>query len=234
MKFISTLYNNNEVNHMELIKKIFIGGILCAIVGCAFIAATNLYMYTSTRNQFDEDLEDADCILVLGAGIRNNKPTPMLRDRLEFAINLYKEKKAPKIIMSGDHGEVDYNEVAVMKKYALDKGIKSSDIFMDHAGFSTYDSIYRARDIFKAKKIIIVTQDYHLYRALYIASSLGLEAVGVPANPQSYAGQPMREVREIVARTKDVLGCIIKPEPKYLGEAIPVSGDGDITNDIPF
>ena len=105
---------------------------------------------------------------------------------------------------------------------------------MDHAGFSTYESLYRAKEIFKAKKVIIVTQDYHLYRALYIGNQLGIEAVGVPANPRSYSGQTKRDLREVAARVKDVVTCIYKPEPTYLGDAFPVSGNGDDTNDVAF
>ena len=102
---------------------------------------------------------------------------------------------------------------------------------MDHAGFSTYESIYRAKEIFKAKKIIIVTQKYHLYRALYIANKLGLEAYGISADKKEYSGQIKREIREILARNKDIIQTIIKPKPTYLGEPIPVSGNGNITND---
>ena len=133
--------------------------------------------------------------------------------------------------MSGDHGSDNYDEVNVMKRFAIEKGVKSEDIFMDHAGFSTYDSMYRAKDIFEAKKIVIVTQKYHMYRAIYIAEQLGIEAYGVNSDPRAYAGQTMREVREILARDKDWFKCIIKPKPTYLGETIPVSGNGDATND---
>ena len=118
-----------------------------------------------------------------------------------------------------------------MKQYAIDKGIPSEDIFMDHAGFSTYESIYRAKEIFKAKNIIIVTQKYHLYRALYIAKKLDINAYGISSDPRKYRGQTYREVREILARNKDFINCIIKPKPTYLGEAIPVSGNGNLTND---
>ena len=133
--------------------------------------------------------------------------------------------------MSGDHGKDSYDEVNVMKRFAIEQDVPSSDIFMDHAGFSTYESLYRARDIFQVKKVIIVTQDYHLYRAIYIANHLGLEAIGYSSNPRSYAGQIAREAREIIARCKDFFAVMIQPKPTYLGDPIPVSGDGDITND---
>ena len=175
--------------------------------------------------------EDIDCILVLGAGVWGDSPSPMLQDRLDAAIKLYKDGVSNKLIMSGDHGRDEYDEVNIMKQYAIDNGVPSNDIFMDHAGFSTYDSIYRARDIFKVKKMVIVTQEYHLYRALHIANSLGIKSYGVNADPREYAGQLYREAREILARNKDFAYSIIKPKPTYLGEVIPVSGNGDITND---
>jgi vancomycin permeability regulator SanA len=118
-----------------------------------------------------------------------------------------------------------------MKTFAVGAGIASENVFMDHAGFSTYESMYRAREIFQAKKIIIVTQEYHLYRAVYIAQRLGMEAYGVSSDYHTYVGQFMRDCRELLARAKDCATCIFKPEPTYLGEAIPIFDDGNITND---
>jgi len=174
----------------------------------------------------------ADCILVLGALVRSNEtPSYLLEDRLRRGIELYNMDVSNRLLMSGDHGRVHYDEVNVMKQYAIDAGIPSQHVFMDHAGFSTYESLYRARDIFLAKKIVIVSQEYHLYRALYIAEKLGLDAYGVPAAPKNYSGQSYREIREIFARAKDVFYVIVKPKPTYLGDTIPVSGNGDLTND---
>ena len=144
---------------------------------------------------------------------------------------LYEAGSAPKLLMSGDHGRKDYDEVNLMKDYAMEKGIPSEDIFMDHAGFSTYDSMVRARDIFCAKTVVIVSQEYHLYRALYLAEKLGLEAYGVPALDVNYRGQAYREFREMLARSKDFCTAVIQPQPKFLGEKIPISGNGDLTND---
>lgn len=216
--------------------KVFIILIIIATIFSLIGLGINFYVINTTKDQIltYEDLKDIDnidCILVLGAGIRNNNPSPMLEARLLEGINLYNEGISNKILMSGDHGQDNYDEVNVMKRYALEKGINSEDVFMDHAGFSTYDSIYRAKKIFGAKKIIIVTQKYHLYRALYIANELGIEAYGINSDPRSYRGQFKREVREILARNKDFIKAKIKPKPTYLGEPIPVSGNGDITND---
>jgi vancomycin permeability regulator SanA len=177
-------------------------------------------------------LEDVDCILVLGCKVHSDgAPSAMLEDRLRRGVELFHAGAAPKLLMSGDHGTMTYNEVQSMKQYAIDHEIPSSDIFMDHAGFSTYESIYRARDIFQAKKIIIVTQEYHLHRALYIAAALGIEAYGVNADYRSYSGQTARDIREILARNKDFFTSIFQPKPTYLGEAIPIWSNGDLTND---
>lgn len=118
-----------------------------------------------------------------------------------------------------------------MKQFAIDRGVPSENIFMDHAGFSTYESMYRARDIFQVKKIVIVTQRYHMYRALYVAQAMGMEAYGVASDPRTYGGQKMRDLRELLARPKDMLYTVVMPKPTYLGDAIPVSGDGNVTND---
>ena len=200
------------------------------------VVSINIYVKKSTKKQIkneDEckEITDVDCIIVLGAAVWGDKPSPMLEDRLLEGIELYQKGVSKKIIMSGDHGQNEYDEVNIMKQFAIEKGIPSEDIFMDHAGFSTYDSIYRAKEIFGAKKIIIVTQEYHLYRALHIANRLGIEAYGVGADPRQYVGAFNREVREILARNKDFVKCIIKPNPKYLGDKIPISGNGDNTND---
>lgn len=217
-------------------KKVLKYGIIAIIIIAVIVININLYVKISINKKIlkEEDykkLSDIDCIIVLGAGIWNNKPSPMLEDRLLEGINLYKNNVSNKIIMSGDHGRKEYDEVNIMKKYAIEKGIQSENIFMDHAGFSTYESIYRVKNIFEAKKVVIVTQKYHLYRALYIANQLGLEAYGVGADPRRYVGTTYREIREILARDKDFFKCIFKPEPTYLGDTIPVSGNGDITND---
>lgn len=177
------------------------------------------------------ELSDIDCAVILGAGVRDGKPTPMLRDRLLTGIELYKRGAAKKLIMSGDHGSDDYDEVNIMKSFAVDSGVPDSDIFMDHAGFSTYETVYRAKEVFEADRVIIVSQEYHLYRALYIAEKLGVRAFGVAADLNTYGGQTKRDLREILARDKDFFNCIIKPEPTYLGDKIPVSGNGNLTND---
>ena len=212
--------------------------LLCLVlVGTAALFGINAHVKSVGKKRLltaedAAELADVDCILVLGCLVRSNgTPSSMLEDRLNRGIELYNLGAAPKLLMSGDHGRVNYNEVETMKEYAIDAGVPSSDVFMDHAGFSTYDSVYRAKEVFAADKVIIVSQEYHLYRALYLAEKLGLEAYGVVAEGENYSGQTYRELREILARVKDFMTAIIKPEPTYLGDVIPVSGDGDVTND---
>ncbi len=211
-----------------------------ALAGMALLLvgsfAVNLYIRATVKSRIltpEEAAElEADCILVLGAGVwEDGRPSRMLADRLNLGLELYRSGASDRLLMSGDHGRREYDEVNTMKEYAIERGVPSGHIFMDHAGFSTYDSMYRARDIFGARKIIIVTQKYHLYRALYIAGALGLEAYGVNSDPWEYEGQSYRELREYAARIKDFFYVIVKPEPVYLGDTIPVSGDGDATND---
>lgn len=226
---------------MKIKKKVIrrlVAIVLClCIMGITALTAINAGVKVSTEDQIitkeaAAQLQDVDCILVLGCLVKDDgTPSHMLQDRIKMGIELYNLGAAPKLLMTGDHGRVEYDEVAAMKQYAVDAGIASEDIFMDHAGFSTYESIYRAKEIFQAKKILIVTQEYHLYRALYIANRLGLEAYGVSVNYRNYVNQTQRDIREVLARVKDFGTCIFKPEPTYLGEAIPISGDGNLTND---
>lgn len=225
---------------MKLLKPIRIlaavmGG--CVLLGGIAAMIANRYVKKSTfpRIMTAEEaatLNDVDCILVLGCQVKSDGvPSHMLEDRLRRGVELYKAQAAPKLLMSGDHGQDNYNEVGTMKQYAIDNSVPSSDVFMDHAGFSTYESMYRAKEIFGVKKVIIITQEYHLYRALYIADQMGIEAYGVAADYRTYWGQAKREIREILARCKDMLTTALGVPPTYTGEPISIHGNGDITND---
>ena len=170
---------------------------------------------------------DADCILVLGAGIKDDEtPTPMLKDRLDTGIMLYESGAAEKVLLTGDNGSVGHNEIHVMLNYLIDAGVPEEDIFCDHAGFSTYDSMYRARDVFCVSKAIVVTQEYHEYRALYIGQKLGLEVKGVSSDQERYAGQFYRDFREMLAIAKDFFKAAVEADPVVGGEVIPISGSG--------
>ncbi len=172
-----------------------------------------------------------DCIIILGCGVKDDgRPSDMLYDRIITGVELYKKGIAPRILMSGDHGRTDYDEVGTMKKYAVDMGVPEDAVFCDHAGFSTYESMVRANKVFGIENAVVVTQSYHLYRALFDAESFGIDAYGVSADVRRYLGQTNRNIREIIARNKDFLFCVFKPDPKYLGEKIDITGSGSVTN----
>lgn len=211
--------------------------LLALLLVVAAVFAIDAWVRSSTEERVLSveqvaEVPEADCIIVLGCGVYpDGSPSPMLSDRIARGVELYEQGAAPKLLMSGDHGKVDYNEVGKMKEVALDSGVPSEDVFMDHAGFSTYETMARARDVFGAKRVIVVTQDYHLPRALYLAQSLGLDAYGVAADLRPYAGQEARDFREVLARVKDFFSAIVQPEPTFLGDPISLSGSGDVTND---
>lgn len=211
---------------------------LCFCIGAVLVFALcicNVMVIGSTKSEvldFEKAvLLDADCILVLGAGLTaEGKPSVVLSDRLETAFQLCKNGASDRILVSGDHGQNDYDEANAMKSFLVQKGVDPDVIFADHAGFSTYDTMYRAKAVFGAKKVIVVTQDFHISRAVYIARALGLEAYGVTADIHRYSALNWYEVRETAARGAYVVKSIFKPEPVYLGPQIPLSGSGAATD----
>ena len=222
----------------EKIKRLVGVLLLLCLIFAQIPILINAYMYEFS-SRYILTVEEAsegkfDCVLVLGAGVWGESPSPMLEERLNRGIEVYKTGCADRILMSGDHGRTEYDEVNVMKDFAVGKGAIADEVFMDHAGFSTYESMYGAKDVFKVKKVVIVTQKYHLYRAIYNARRLGLDAYGVAADGQYNYSLPVRtfnNARESLARCKDFLWCIFKPEPTYLGEVIPISSSGVLTDD---
>lgn len=217
----------------KIIKSIIIAVLCACLLGGVAVVGINAYVISYVNDYIltEEDLknENFDCIMVLGAGLWDGEPSPMLQERLDFGLKAYETGCTDKILMSGDHGREEYDEVNKMKDVAIENGVLSDNIFMDHAGFSTYESMYRARDIFQVEKMVIVTQKYHLYRAVYDARKLGIDAYGFAAEKLEY---PItNDVREALARVKDFFYCIIEPEPTYLGEEIPISASGSLTDD---
>ncbi len=219
----------------RIVKRIVWIGTCVAVLLLCFLLGINAYVKETVDDRIlsleeAAALENVDCILVLGCLVRSDgTPSDMLADRLTYGVALYEEGVSDRLLMSGDHGTEEYDEVNAMKRYAVESGVPSSSIFMDHAGFSTYESIYRAKEVFGVERIVIVTQEYHLYRALYLARALGVEAYGVVADARSYRNQWQRDIREILARNKDFWLGIWKPEPTYLGTSIDLSGDGELT-----
>lgn len=211
-------------------------GVLAALIAvlALFCVGVNIYMTAEYGKYIDanQNGKKFDSILILGAKVyEGGGVSPILKDRLDRGIELYFAGVSDRIIVSGDHGQPDYDEVNAMKAYCVGRGVPSEAVFMDHAGFSTYDSVVRAKEIFGCESVMIVTQEYHLYRALYIARSKGLDSYGSSASLRQYAGQAVRDLREFAARVKDVGSVIFNVKPAYLGEKIPITGSGDATND---
>jgi SanA protein len=173
----------------------------------------------------------ADCILVLGAGVQDDgTPSWVLHDRLTEALALYKDGRSKKFLVSGDHHTGHYDEPNAMRQWLEARGVPAEDIFMDHAGIDTYSSMWRAKNIFQAKNIIVVTQQFHLPRAVFLARSLGMTAEGSPADRRMYRGAAWFEVREVASRTKAFIDVTIGRTPHHVGPPIPLEhGDGRVT-----
>ena len=177
----------------------------------------------------------ADCIIVPGARVyEDGTLCAVLKDRMDTAIDLYRAGMSDRLLLSGDHGTAEYDEVTAMKAYAMEQGVEEKHIFLDHAGFSTYETMYRAAHIYGAKSCVVVTQGYHLDRAVYLASRMGMEAYGVKADRGSYERIRRYQVRETLARMKDVAYAAFRPDPTYLGAPISLKADGRITAHAPF
>jgi SanA protein len=161
--------------------------------------------------------------VVFGAGLTaSGRPTAVLEDRVATAVDLYQAGKVEKILMSGDNRFIDYNEPGAMKKYALELGMPEEDIVLDYAGRRTYDTCYRAGAIFQLQEAILVTQNFHLPRALYTCSALGLQTIGVAADRRSYRDEDFWKIREIMASLIAVIEVhLTRPEP-VLGEQEPI------------
>ena len=222
-----------------VLKRILIVSIIFFAVAIIAFASVNIYVisYASRYILTTEDastLSNVDCITVLGAHVKEDgSPSYMLESRLAKAIELYNAGVSPKILMTGDHGQKEYDEVNNMMKYVLaNSDIKKENVFLDHAGFSTYESAYRAKAIFNVNKSVFVTQKYHLYRTIYNARKNGIEAYGVVSDDYQWPGMLYYRFRESLAVFKDFFACLFNVRPTYLGETIPVSGTAEATHDI--
>lgn len=164
-----------------------------------------------------------DVALVLGAGLRfDGSPTAVLHDRVATAVELYQAGAVKKLLLSGDNRFENYNEPAAMYRLAVQLGVPDEDIVLDYAGRRTYDSCYRASAIFRVKSAVVVTQRFHLDRALYLCNELGVNAVGVAADRQTYRAANFWQLREVAATLRAWLDVhVLRPEP-VLGEPLPI------------
>ena len=209
-------------------KRFLLFIVVCSGFLLNFVLATNVGMYVGTKAYIYNDVAsapNAEAALIPGAAIfADGALSSIFIDRVDTAIGLYRAGKVSKILVSGDNSTVSHNEVNPVRTYLIGKGIPDEDIFLDHAGFDTYSTMYRARDIFGVTSLVITTQSFHFPRAIFIARRLGIEAYGVNADVGHILFR--NYVREALADEKAVLDLISYRKPKYLGEKIPITGDG--------
>jgi SanA protein len=202
--------------------------VVVAALALAFIVTLNILIYIETDGYIYSDsslVPSATVVLVPGAALAAPGTLSLIfTERVDLAIRLYTAKKVSKILVSGDNSTLAHNEVNPARTYLLSKGIPDQDIFLDHAGFDTYSSLYRARDVFGVTSVIIATQSFHLPRAVFIARKLGMQAYGVSAD----TGPVLlyNYVREIFADEKAIFDLLFGRAPKYLGTPVPITDDG--------
>ena len=183
--------------------------VILAVCCAVFVLTVNLIMVGAVREDIGETFLEGEevCAVVLGAKVHEGgRLSDMLRDRMDTAITLYKNGSVQSLLLSGD-GSGEWSEVKYMKLYAMENGVSEEDILEDPEGYSTYETMQRAKELYGLDKIIAVTQEYHLYRAMYIARDLGMDVKGASADLDIYSGQLYRDIREVLARVKDFGIC---------------------------
>ena len=214
-------------------KKIIIYIICFFVIFCIWIYAINYYVVSFSKNHYYYNvdwLENKYVWLVFWASVLSNGlPSDILKDRLKVAYKAYELWKIDRIIVSWDNSSLDYNEPEVMKNYLVNLWVNIDDIYLDYAGFDTYDSLYRAKEIFWAEELVLFTQDFHLKRAMYIANRLGIDAYWVETNLQKYVNEDYNNRREVFARIKAFLEVdILRSKPTYLWDKIEIVTDEKI------
>ncbi len=198
-----------------------------ALLACAIFILSG-HVKSSTKEQTYTTISSVPKVytaIVLGASVRpNGDLSTMLEDRVSSALALYEAGKVSRFLLSGDNGTTSYNEPKAMQQYLINKGVPQEDIFLDYAGFDTYDSMYRASAVFNVKEAIIVTQKFHLPRALFIANRLGLNYYGFIGDKHLYQRENANKRRELLANVKAYLELGIHKKPTYLGDKIPIDG----------
>jgi SanA protein len=208
--------------------------LIAAALPLAVVAGANALVLLDARGDSAASLDavpHAQAALVLGAQVKpDGTPSAMLADRIAAAAELYEAGKVDKLLLSGDHGRWSYDEVGTMREALLARGIPAEDVFTDHAGFDTWDSAQRARRVFGVGSVIVVTQRFHMSRALYAAHRAGLDATGYAADRRDYGRVMARlRVREALARVKVVADRVTGADPRFLGPRVPIDGDGRVS-----
>lgn len=215
----------------RFVKTVLILALVCGIVGGIAVAAINIAVVAAAKKTIltpekAAELTDVDCVIVLGCQVKKDTPSDMLYDRIITGVELYRLGVSDVLFMSGDSKSKHYDEVGVMKRVACENGVPETAVDCDGYGLSTYDSIYRAAKLYGYKRIVIVTQEYHLYRAVYIAKKMGLEAYGVSASIRKYHGQFFQDMREAAARVKDFAFALMVPDDEMGLEVWKPEGNG--------
>lgn len=208
-------------------KKYFKIFLYLAIIGLAAIISVNYCVKSTTKKHIYYSLKKFpknDVGIIFGAGINGNQPGKYLKDRLDAGILLYKSNRINKILLSGDNGRNEYDELTVMKNYCFNHGVDTTKIFIDYAGFDTYSTMYRAKHIFKIKKATLISQEYHLNRAIYIGQKLGIKSAGYAANKDEYLGYNYVCFREYGSIFKSFFDLLRNREPHFLGNPIDING----------
>jgi SanA protein len=203
--------------------------VAAALAASLAVFADNYVFWRGSQGIYENagDLPAADAVLVLGAAVyRDGQMSPVFADRADVALEVYRAGKVKKILISGDHSRNEYDEVNIAKNYFLQNEVPAEDIFVDYAGFNTYDSAARAKEIFKADSLIVATQEFHLPRALYLARHAGIVAHGIKADRRPYNPGFYNTWRENGARVKAFWRAFFNDSPHFLGEAVPITGDG--------
>lgn len=215
-------------------RRLVLGLIACALVSALLVALVNARVLgrgNAKARASIEELDAAPVAIVLGAGVRRDgTPSHALEDRLAQAVELHRTGKVRKLLLSGDRRERRYDETSSMKRWVLEHGVPPDDVFCDHAGFSTYDTMARAKQVFGITRAIVVTQRFHLGRALYTAEVLGIEAQGAPCDRRTYRKSAWFELRELGSRAKAFAQAeLLHSPPRVLGPPISLEGDGRAT-----
>ena len=215
-------------------KKYFKIALYLAIIGLIAIISVNYHVKSSTKKYIHHSLRrfpKNDVGIIFGAGINGDQPSKYLKDRLDAGILLYKAKRINKILLSGDNGREEYDELTVMKNYCQRHGVDTAKIFIDYAGFDTYSTMYRAKHIFKIKRATLISQKYHLNRAIYIGKQLGIKSVGYSANKGEYRGYEYACFREYLSAFKSFFDVVRNREPHFLGGEININGASNYSKD---
>ncbi|SCY83537.1 SanA protein [Flavobacterium anhuiense] len=215
-------------------KKYFKIALYLAIIGLIAVVSVNYYVKSSTKTKIyysAKKFPKNDVGIIFGAGINGNQPSKYLKDRLDAGIMLWKAKRINKILLSGDNGRDEYDELTVMKNYCYNHGVDTTKIFIDYAGFDTYSTMYRAKHIFKIKRSTLISQKYHLNRAIYIGQKLGIKCVGYSANKGEYLGYKYVCFREYGSIFKSFFDVLRNREPRFLGGEININGESNYSKE---